>query len=431
MAGGEPAPPAPRPPRSGTVVVGPNGPAPGVEFGPGNSPSGTNGFLEAIRSGATKVVIRGSFSVTAPTNLRSNLHLEFDDATLTLGANVNIFQASALANLSFTGTVRFDGGRSRGFAGFGFLLNGCTDVVFDWKCQVAGFSETPGKFLINGNPQGAAGGRAFTLRGETVTIDSTVVRLCDYSHVDISGVRTPPGGLTAAAPLAPVAVVADGSAGPTTDVHIHDCDVDGGGVQKVSGLVRVFGAPGPGTIGRVQCADLRLRNTIPVPSDGRADGLDINHCVDVTVDRVTGDRVCDLVSCVASRAVVSDCAAHDCTGVGILVGDGGSQTESIADVTVRNCVATDCGRGLKFVNAAGIGVASSHGTTTERITFENCRSRDTTGSAQRFGFGVNALGTIATVKIVGGELGGFEGPIANPTRAGVQVRGVAGTPDVG
>jgi hypothetical protein len=416
---------------SKTVVVAPNGPSAGVDFGPGNSPSGTNGFLEAVRSGAGKVVIRGAFTVTAPTNLGSNVHLEFDDAALTLGGSVNIFQAGGQSNLTFTGKVRFAGGRSAGFAGFGFLLNGCSNVLFDWTCQVSDFAASPGKFLINCNPQGPTGGRNLTLRGQTVTLDSTVIRTNDWSQVDISGVTTAPGGLTAPVPLAPVAVMSDGAAGSTGGVNVHDCQMDGGGIQKVSGLVRVFGAPGAGNIAGVKCTNLQLRNMIPVPSAGLADGLDINYCVDVQVSHVTGDRCCDLVSCVASRAVVSDCVAQDCNGVGILVGDGGSQTESIADITVRNCVATNCGRGLKFVNAAGIGVASSRGTTTDRVTFENCRSHDTTGSAQMFGFGFNPVGSITNVKIVGGELSGFSQPIANAPRSGLQVRGVTGTNDIG
>lgn len=428
--------PAPRPSSaplqaSKTVVVSPNGPGNGAEYGPGNSPSGTNGFLEAVRSGAAKVVIRGSFTITAPTNLGSNVHLEFDDAVLTLGANVNIFQAGGQSKLTFTGKVSVNGGRDSGFAGFGFLLNGCSEVLFDWTCRVSKFPAAPGRFLIDCNPQGATGGRKLTLRGQTVTVDSTILRANDWSQVEVSGVQTAPGGLVAAVPLAPVAILSDGAAGTTSEISVHDCQMDGGGIQKVSGLVRVFGSPGPGNIVGVQCINLCLRNTIMVPSAGLADGLDINHCVDVKVANITGDRVCNLVSCIASRAVVSDCVAEDCNGVGILVGDGGSQTESIADITVRNCVATNCGRGLRFVNAAGIGVASSRGTTTDRVTFENCRSSDTTGSAQMYGFGVNAVGVITDVRILGGSLSGFGQAILNPTPSGLQVRGVEGVKDPG
>lgn len=421
----------PSPSNSRTVVVASNGPAPGIDFGPGNSPSGTNGIQEAVRSGAGKVVVRGPFTITAPTNLPSNLEIQFDNAELRLGGNVNMFQAGGKSHLTFSGTVRFLGGRDSMFGGFGFLLNGCSDVLFDWTCEISGFALSPGKFLINANPQGTTGGHNLTLRGRTVTVDSTVLRTNDWSQVEVSGVMTAAGGLTAAVPLAPIAIMADGVAGPTTGVYVHDCEMDGGGIQRVSGLVRVFGAPGAGNISGVRCANLKLRNMIPVPSAGLADGLDVNHCTDVTIGNVTGDRLCDLISCVASRAVVSDCVAEDCNGVGILVGDGGSQTESISDITVRNCVATNCGRGLKFVNAAGIGVASSRGTTTDRVTFENCRSHDTTGSAQKYGFGFNAVGTITNVRIVGGELSGFGEPIANPTRAGLQVRGVAGANDSG
>jgi hypothetical protein len=417
--------------KSRSVVVGPNGPTSGVDFGPGNSPSGTNGFLEAVRSGASKVIIRGNHTVTAPTNLGPNVHLEFDDAKLTLGANVNIFQAGGQANLRFTGRVTFVGGRDAGFAGFGFLLNGCSDVLFDWTCDVSQFPTVPHKFLINGNPQGANPGRNFTLRGTTVTKDSTVVRLNDWSEVEVSGIETPPGGLTASVPLAPVAILSDGVAGPIRGVYVHDCRMDGGGMQQMSGLVRIFGAVGARNITDVRCTDLQLGNMIPIPSKGLADGLDVNQCTDVTISRVVGGRCCDLVSCIASRAVVTDCVAEDCSGVGILVGDGGSQKESIADVTVRNCVATNCGRGLGYTNSAGIGVASSPATTTDRVTFENCRSHDTTGSSQQFGFGFNAVGSITNVKIVGGEYSGYRQAILNPTGRGLQIRGVAGIPDSG
>jgi len=414
-----------------TVVVAANGPAVGVDFGPGNSPSGTNGFLEAVRSRASRVVIRGEFTVVAPTNLGSDVHLEFEDARLTLGANVNMFQAGGKSNLRFTGRVRFVGGKDAGFAGFGFLLNGCSNVVFDWSCEVSGFPAAPHKFLINGNPQGTTPGRSFTLRGTTVTRDSTVVRLNDWSEVEVCGVETVPGGLTASVPLAPVAVLSDGLAGPIHGVYVHDCRMDGGGIQKMSGLVRIVGAVGTGNITGVRCTDLLLGNMVAVPSAGLADGLDVNHCRDVTISRVIGGRCCDLVSCISSQALVTDCAAEDCTGVGILVGDGANQSEPVTDVVVRNCTATNCGQGLRFVNAAGIGVASSPGTSTDRVTFENCRSHDTTGSAQQFGFGFNAVGSITNVRIVGGEYSGYRQAILNPTGKGLQLLGVKGIPDSG
>jgi hypothetical protein len=414
-----------------TVTVSADGPKDGVEFGPGNSPSGTNGFLEAVRSGASRIVVRGGFQVVAPTNLRSDLELAFDGASIGLGANTNIFQAGGQSRLRVTGSVRFDGGRARGFNGFGFLLNGCSDVRFDWDCRVEGFASDPHRSLINANPAGTRPGRTLVLRGRTVTIDSAVLRACDYSDVEVSGVSTPPGGLTAAVPLAPVAVLSDGVTGPVRNVYVHDCDLDGGGVQKVSGLVRVFGAPGNGHIVGVHLENLRVGNTIPIPSDGLSDGVDVNHAEDVTIRGVTGGRVCDLVSCVASRAVVENCTAVDCNGIGILVGDGGSQTEAIEDVVVRGCTATNCGRGLKFVNAAGMGVAATRGSSTRKVRFENCTSKDSTGSAQRYGFSINALGGIDEVEIVGGALGGFERAVVNPSGRGLRTRGVAGTPDLG
>lgn len=427
---GTPPPPTSAAPGT-TVVVSADGPRDGVDFGPGNSPSRTNGFLEAVRSGASRVVVRGAFSVVAPTNLRSDLELAFDGATIAIGANTNVFQAGGQSHLRFTGSVRFDGGRSRSVSGFGFLLNGCTDVVFDWNCAVEGFANNPGRFLINGNPAGTQPGRGLTLRGRTVTADSTVLRACDYSDVEVSGVVTPPGGLTAAVPLAPVAIVSDGVTGPVRNVHVHDCQMDGGGVQKVSGLVRVFGAPGNGHIIGVRLENLRVGNTITVPSAGLSDGVDVNHAEDVTIRAVTGGRVCDLVSCVASRSVVEACVAEDCNGVGILVGDGGSQSEAIENIVVRGCTATNCGRGLQFVNAAGLGVAATKGSSTRNVRFENCQSRDTTGSAQRYGFSLNALGEIDGVEVIGGALGGFERSVVNPSGRGLRTRGVAGTPDLG
>lgn len=424
-----PGTPAARPRRTGTVVVDPMDPS--ADFGPGNSPSGTNGLQEAVRSGASDIVIRGDFLVAAPTNLPPNVHLEFDNAVLTLGGNVNMFQAGGKSNLRFTGRVRFLGGKAAGFGGFGFLLNGCTDVLFDWDCQVTGFPATPHKFLINCNPQGTTPGRNLTLRGRTVTHDSTVLRAMDWTQVEVTGVESAPGGLTAPVPLAPVAILSDGLAGPIGGIRVHHCRLDGGGIQTMSGLVRVVGAVGEGNIVGVECSDLELGNMIPVPSEGLADGLDVAHCTDVTIARVTGGRCCDLVSCISSRAVVSDCVAEDCNGIGILVGDGGSQTESISDIVVRNCVARNCGRGLHYVNASGIGVAASPGTTTDRVTFENCRSHDTTGSAQKFGFGFGTAGTITNVRILGGEYSGFGQAILHTTGTGLQIRGVAGVPDSG
>ncbi|MCI4333339.1 MAG: hypothetical protein L3K01_06425 [Thermoplasmata archaeon] len=370
--------------------------------------------------------------MTAPTNLPPNVELAFEDAVLTLGANVNMFQAGGKSHLRFTGRVRFDGGKVAGFAGFGFLLNGCSDVLFDWTCQVSQFPADSHKFLINCNPlQGTTPGRNLTLRGRTVTLDSTVLRAMDYAQVEVSGVESGPGGRTATVPLAPVAIFSDGLAGPIGGINVHDCRLDGGGMQKMSGLVRVIGALGAGNIVGVRCTDLQLGNMIPVPSDGLADGLDVARCTDVVISRVTGGRCCDLVSCMSSRAVVSDCVAEDCNGIGILVGDGASQTESIADIVVRNCVATNCGRGLRYVNASGIGVAASPGTTTDRVTFENCRSHDTTGSAQKYGFGFGTNGTITNVRILGGEYSGFGEAILHPTGKGLQLRGVAGIPDSG
>lgn len=425
-------PPATSAPAGGrTVTVTPNGPDDGGDFGPRTPGTTTNGFHEAVASRAGKVVIRGAYVISAPTNLVSNLEIAFDGASVILGASVNMFQAGAPDNLRVTGTVSVDGASARGFVGYGFLVVGGSNVVFDWTCRVQGFSANPPHYLIHAVPKEAAGGRGLVLRGSTVTVDSTVLRANDWSDVDVSGVTTPPGGLTKAVPLAPVALLADGAAGPVSNLSVHDCAMDGGGLQQVSGLVRVFGAPGPGNIARVRLANLRTRNMIPIPSRGLADGVDVNHATDVRFDRVVGDRVNNLVSCVASHAVVANCEATDCNGVGILVGDGGSQTENITDITVVDSVAVNCGRGLLGPNRAGMGVASHEGTTTDRVTFQNCRSVDTAGNGQRYGLGINPRGTITNVAWIGGELHGFESPIVSLNGVPVKVRGASGVPDQG
>ena len=73
--------------------------------------------------------------------------------------------------------------------------------------------------------------------------------------------------------MAPVAVVnikCDATAGPVRGINVHDCQIDGGGVQKASGLITVKGTVGPGNIREVVLKNLRAPKHLPRPGPGAA-----------------------------------------------------------------------------------------------------------------------------------------------------------------
>jgi hypothetical protein len=420
MAGGTPGtPPAAEPPVGAStapvVYVGSNG---AVDDG-----AGLGAALKQARSAQTRLVVRGALTVRSPTGLRSGDTLEFDNASVTIGYSGNIFTAAGQANLTMRGTLAVRGGKSQGFAGNGWLLLGCSAVRFDWQCQCSDFSFAPSKFLILAAANGAAGGDGFVLSGATITTDSTVVNMTDWSNVDISGVQSPRGGMTGPSPVAVVNIKSDTAAGPVHGITIHDCQIDGGAVQKISGLITVKGTVGAGNIHDVTLKNLALRNTCPVPGPGLLDACDVIGATGVVIDRVTGDTAFHGVGCIASRATITNVVFERLNGRAVAVGDAAVQGENISDVTVTDCVGTDCGQSTLGAGGSGFIVASSPNFRVDRVTFTGCRTRDTTGHSQRYGFQITAHGSVSDVQLVGGEYAGFGQSIFNPTGASLTVRG--------
>jgi hypothetical protein len=418
MSGASP----PIPPEKETTVAA----TPSVYVGTNGITDDGQGLLSALkqaRRGGARLIVRGALTIRSPTNLLTGDVVEFDNATLTLGYNGNMFSEGGQSNLSFLGALTVRGGRSQGFSGNGWLLVGGSNVRFDWHCQCSDFSTTPSKYLVLGKPNDTTGGSGFILKGQTLTTDSTVANLTDWSNVDISGIESPPNGMTGMAPVAVVNIKGDGNAGPVRGINIHDCRLDGGGIQKASGLITVKGSPGPGNIQDVVLRSLSLRNTCPVPGPGLLDACDVMYSTGVTIDDVRGDTAFHGVGCIASKATISNVSFERLNGRSVAVGDAQVQKENISDVIVTNCVGTNCGQSTLGSGGSGFIVASSEGFSTERVVFKGCRATDTTGHAQKFGFQLTAHGTIKDVTLEGGEFSGFGGSINNPSAIQLTVRG--------
>ncbi|MGP8067543.1 MAG: hypothetical protein ACLPU9_04825 [Thermoplasmata archaeon] len=406
--------PPPDPTAAPVVFVGSNGAA--------DDGSGLLTALKKARILRSRLVVQGALTIRSPTNLLSGDVIEFDNATLTIGFNGNVFNEAGQSNLTMLGTVTVKGGRTQGFSGNGWLILGGSNIRFDWHCLCSDFSTSPSKYLILGKPNETTGGNGFVLRGQTVTADSTVVNLTDWSNVDISGVHSPPGGMTGMAPVAVVNIKCDATAGPVRGINVHDCQIDGGGVQKASGLITVKGTVGPGNIREVVLKNLELRNTCPVPGPGLLDACDVIGATDVTIDNVRGDTAFHGVGCIASHAAIANVVFEHLNGRAVAVGDASVQGENISDDTVTNCVGTDCGQ-TTLGPGSGFIVASSAGFSVERVTFTGCRTRDTTGHSQRYGFQITAHGIVKDVVLDGGEYSGFGESIHNPSGSNLIIRG--------
>jgi len=403
------------PPTAGVVYQGTNG---GSDDGAG--------LLQALRQARrskSPLVVRGGLVIRSPVRLLSGDSLVFDHATVVLGYAGNMFVEVAQSGISMTGSLVVKGGKSQGFAGNGWLLIGGSGIRFDWTCQCSDFSFDPNKYLILGRANETTGGNGLVLAGETTTSDSTVLNAGDWSNVEVSGVKTVPGGMTSPCPVAVINIKSDGAAGPVENVYVHDCQLDGGGFQKTSGLVTVRGELGANNVRHVQLKNLQLRNMCPVPGPSIQDACDIIAVTDVTVDQITGDTAFHGVGCIASQARISNVVFRNLNGRAVAVGDAHAQHENISDIVVSHCEATDCGQSTLGPGGSGFLVAATEGCTTRNVTFENCRAKDTSGHSQPYGFRVTANGTVQDVQLVGGEYHGFKASIFNPSNVPVSNRG--------
>ncbi len=405
----------------------PGGSAGGVVFTGSNGASddgvGLLGALRQARRARVPVVVRGNLVVRSPVRLLSGDELQFDGATVSLGYAGNMFVEVAQSGVTMRGTLEVRGGKSQGFAGNGWLLVGGSGIRFDWHCRCSDFSFDPNKYLILGRANETTGGNGLVLTGETVTADSTVLNAGDWSNVDVSGVKTIPGGMSSPCPVAVINIKSDGAAGPVEHVSVHDCQLDGGGNQRTSGLVTVRGELGANNVRHVSLKNLSLRNMCPVPGPSLQDACDIIAVTDVTVDNVTGDTAFHGVGCIASQARISNVVFRNLNGRAVAVGDAHAQHENISDIVVSNCEGTDCGQSTAGPNGSGFLVAATEGCTTSNVTFENCRTRDTTGRSQPYGFRVTANGTVSGVRLVGGTYQGYKASVFNPSNVPIANQG--------
>ena len=94
--------PPPDPTAAPVVFVGSNGAA--------DDGSGLLTALKKARILRSRLVVQGALTIRSPTNLLSGDVIEFDNATLTIGFNGNVFNEAGQSNLTMLGTVTVKGG---------------------------------------------------------------------------------------------------------------------------------------------------------------------------------------------------------------------------------------------------------------------------------------------------------------------------------
>jgi hypothetical protein len=297
----------------------------------------------------------GAFTLSTTVKVPSGGRIDFQDSRITRTADVPMFVAPAgTVNAGLTGSVAVDGGGlQRPF----LLAMGAKGIDIQLNLQAS---------RVRPSAVFARGCSDVKLAGILQSSDSPIIRAVDTSGLEVSGVRctyqADPGDSA-------VRVVSSGSAGATSNIYVHDCFVDGGGVFNTRGALINIGADAGDPITSVRLENIELRRTIRP-----RDGIDIGQCRQVTIRNVVGRNVNTLVSALGSQMEITDVLAVDCDAQGVALGDPQYQTANVDHCVVRRAWAVNCGKGYNNAASSGHGVQTTAPFLVSDVLFEDCGS---------------------------------------------------------
>jgi hypothetical protein len=260
----------------------------------------------------------GDYVASASVKIPPQGKLELDHARITRTADLPLIVASSGATgAGLSGSAIVDGG---GFERPFLLAMNLSGVDIGLDLQISR-ARAPAIFV--------RGASNVKVTGNLRSPDSQIIRAVDTSALDISGVQSTyqsdPGGSA-------IRVVSSGKGGVTSDVHVHDCFIDGGGFFSSPGaLINIGSDAGQEPISGVRLENIELRGTIRP-----RDGLDIGRCRQVTIRNVVGRNVNTLISAQASEVDISDVLAVECFGQAVAIGDPQYQSSNLERCTVRD-----------------------------------------------------------------------------------------------
>jgi hypothetical protein len=350
----------------------------------------------------------GSYALSAPVKIPSGGRIEFTNARITRAADVPMFVVNAgSTGVGMTGTLVVDGG---GFQRPFLLAMSAAGVDLELDLQAT--RVRPAAIFTRGCSN-------VKLAGSFRSPDSSIIRAVDTSGLDVSGVRctyqSDPGESA-------VRVVSSGTAGPTTNIYVHDCFVDGGGVFNTRGALINIGADAGEPITGVRLENIELRGTIRP-----RDGIDIGQCRQVTIRNIVGRNVNTLVSALGSQMEITDVLAVECDAQGVALGDPQFQTANVDHSIVRRAWAVNCGKGYNNPASSGHGVQTTAPFLVSDVLFEDCGSISFGTAYPLYGF--VAFAGARTVQLSRCRFAGSRAPVLVQSPPGsVQVSSTGGGP---
>lgn len=325
----------------------------------------TTAIQAALTAGAGQTVYfpQGTYLVSRQLVLGAGTTIRFDDATFKINATV------AAGILTFAvPDVSMYGAFSVNAAGFAtpFIVGtlGGDRFYADVHASITNANAVPSanNYLFRVTQcNGVRIGGYITNTGNSPWL----VRVDRGSNIEISDVVTPP--LTVTNGSFGVVMAQDTTGvGTISNVNIHDCQINGGGV-----LAGVYGAIVVGTATTaITCSQVTISNCTVINTTGSCDGIDVVLAQYVTITN------CVLVSCTeginvsgCTAVTVTGCVAITCRAFGFSAGDPTVAFATNA-VTFVNCEGFGCGQG--GVGSAQFLVYAPVGVSTNVVHFEGC-----------------------------------------------------------
>lgn len=354
-------------------------------------------------AGQTLLVPKGTYAVSAALVIAAGTTIVFDNATILSTATVaaGVFTFSA-ADITITGKV-FYNAQLHATPCFVGTLGGDRFDAGQIHASITNAATAPSAnnylFKIT-QCNGVKIGGYITTSGNSPWL----VRVDRGSNIDIANVYTPPLTVTNGSFGVVMAQETTG-AGAMSNINIHDCNIDGGGV-----LAGPYGAIVVGTATTaITCKQITISNCIVANTASLCDGIDVVLAQYVTVVN------CVLVGCTegvnvsgCTAVTVTDTVAILCRAFGFSAGDP-TVTFATNAVTFSNCQAFGCGQG--GVGSAQFLVYAPVGVSTNVVHFEGCTAFAEANSQFELAI-TGGGGTVFDVFVNGGLwLGGTVGHI--------------------
>ena len=278
-------------------------------------------------------------------------------------------------NITTTNHVVFDGflqAVGGGVAHNFFVFASSVDCVLRGEILFSGYTATT--FITDYQSVGTR------YVAQVYTTDSLFIFTNGAIKLEIANVRC----IMASSPGSPIVYVS-GTASGGSDVNIHDCFFDGGGVLTTSAPM-VVGPNGGYTMLRVNINKVWALNQV----QGPADGIDVIRCSGVNISDCHFYNVNDGLSIISSNVNISNVTALNCWASGISIGDPAAQAINMSNIVVSNCYLQDNGIGQTLTPANNITIVNTTPYTISNVNITNITAQYISNVLSLYGIVINA-----------------------------------------